>query len=67
MGLLTMKVDKKNYHKYLKLLSVNEDDKISKNSVGIGMGLSVAKAILKQLGPKDMAQIFVESKYNCGS
>jgi hypothetical protein len=68
MGILTKKVIFFFfYHFIYKLLSIDEDDKISKNSVGIGMGLSVTQAILKLLSPENVNTIFVESKESYGS
>jgi K+-sensing histidine kinase KdpD len=43
----------------LQLLPIDDDERISKHSVGIGMGLSVCKAIASKMGAQNMNTIFV--------
>jgi signal transduction histidine kinase len=53
---------------FLKLhYRIEESEKISKDSVGIGMGLSVCKEITKKLGPEGLNLMYVDSAKNMGS
>jgi hypothetical protein len=38
---------------------VNSDEKVSKDSVGVGMGLLICKYLLKMMGPDSMNALFV--------
>jgi hypothetical protein len=42
----------------------DDNEKVSKDSVGIGMGLIVCKSILRMIGPSHMNILFFESKIN---
>ncbi|CAD8124944.1 unnamed protein product [Paramecium sonneborni] len=44
-----------------KLHLTDEDEKVSKHSVGIGLGLSVSKQIIKLMAPKNQNYLSVES------
>lgn len=44
-----------------KLLIADEDEKVSERSVGIGLGLSVCKSIIKLMAPSSCPYLFVES------
>jgi signal transduction histidine kinase len=56
------------YFKIYKLhYRIEEAEKISKDSVGIGMGLSVCKEIIKFIGPEDLNLIYVDSALGIGS
>jgi hypothetical protein len=46
---------------------LDEDEKVSKESVGIGLGLAVCREILLQMGPTNLNLLFVESKKDFGS
>ncbi|CAK79579.1 unnamed protein product (macronuclear) [Paramecium tetraurelia] len=50
-----------------KLHGADEDEKVSKQSVGIGLGLQVCKSIIRQLAPSNFNQLFVESVKDMGS
>lgn len=49
------------------MLFINEDSKVSKTSVGIGVGLSVSNFIIRAMGVPMMNSLFVESKIGGGS
>ncbi|CAD8072626.1 unnamed protein product [Paramecium sonneborni] len=50
-----------------KLHVADEDEKVSKYSVGIGLGLSVCKSIIRQLAPENSNLLFVDSVKDSGS
>ncbi|CAD8175001.1 unnamed protein product [Paramecium pentaurelia] len=50
-----------------KFLYVDDDPKISKDSVGIGLGLSVCQYIIKAMGPQGLNSLFLESIIGGGS
>ncbi|CAK80936.1 unnamed protein product (macronuclear) [Paramecium tetraurelia] len=50
-----------------KFLYVDDDPKISKDSVGIGLGLSVCQHIIKAMGPQGLNSLFLESIMGGGS
>ncbi|CAD8066099.1 unnamed protein product [Paramecium sonneborni] len=50
-----------------KLHVADEDEKVSKYSVGIGLGLSVCKSIIRQLAPENSNLLFVDSIKDSGS
>ncbi|CAD8207915.1 unnamed protein product [Paramecium octaurelia] len=50
-----------------KLHLTDEDEKVSKHSVGIGLGLSVSKQIIKLMAPKNQYYISVDSKKDEGT
>ncbi|CAK68329.1 unnamed protein product (macronuclear) [Paramecium tetraurelia] len=50
-----------------KLHLTDEDEKVSKHSVGIGLGLSVSKQIIKLMAPNNQNYISVESKEDQGT
>ncbi|CAD8167173.1 unnamed protein product [Paramecium pentaurelia] len=50
-----------------KLHVADEDEKVSKQSVGIGLGLQVCKSIIRQLAPSHFNLLFVESVKDSGS
>jgi light-regulated signal transduction histidine kinase (bacteriophytochrome) len=47
--------------------NIEEGDKVSKDSVGIGMGLTVCKEIINRISPSGLNYIFVESQLDIGS
>ncbi|CAD8155354.1 unnamed protein product [Paramecium pentaurelia] len=50
-----------------KLHLTDEDEKVSKHSVGIGIGLSVSKQIIKLMSPKSQNYLSVESTQDEGT
>ncbi|CAD8170647.1 unnamed protein product [Paramecium octaurelia] len=50
-----------------KLHLTDEDEKVSKHSVGIGLGLSVSKQIIKLMSPKSQNYLSVESTKDEGT
>ncbi|CAD8122224.1 unnamed protein product [Paramecium sonneborni] len=50
-----------------KLHLTDEDEKVSKHSVGIGLGLSVSKQIIKLMAPKNQNYLSVESTKDEGT
>ncbi|CAK64252.1 unnamed protein product (macronuclear) [Paramecium tetraurelia] len=50
-----------------KLHVADEDEKVSKYSVGVGLGLSVCKSIIRQLAPENSNLLFVDSVKDSGS
>ena len=60
-------LNKKVFQFIIQFLSVDDDPKISKDSVGIGLGLSVCQYIIKAMGPSGLNSLFLESIMGGGS